>query len=264
MRKQLSTIAITFLAFAASAVGAEPAAERAASSVIDAGDYVYIPGEGPRRLDGTLPTTFAEQCRQALDNVKKVVESAGLTTAYIVYIQVYLQDVSKYAEMNRIFGSYFAEPRPARAVLGVAELPEPGIEISALAVRDPAQRRAISPGERNKDDSSSPGILTHDRLFISGVAGVDSNGNVPSDPATQVDLALDRLKAVVEAAGLDLRHMVFVNPYLTAQIPMRTMNERYARRFEFGNTPARATIQVTSLPGGAHIEYTGVAVRDLQ
>jgi 2-iminobutanoate/2-iminopropanoate deaminase len=41
------------------------------------------------------------------------------------------------------------------------------------------------------------------------------------------------------------------------------MNERYARRFEFGNTPGRATIQVSSLPNGAHIEYTGVAVRDL-
>jgi len=42
------------------------------------------------------------------------------------------------------------------------------------------------------------------------------------------------------------------------------MNEHYARRFEFGNTPARATIEVTSLPGGAQIEYTGVAVRDLK
>jgi enamine deaminase RidA (YjgF/YER057c/UK114 family) len=69
---------------------------------------------------------------------------------------------------------------------------------------------------------------------------------------------------VVKAAGLDLSHMVFVNPYLTAGIPMRVMNDRYARRFEFGNTPARATIEVSSLPGGAHIEYTGVAVRDLQ
>jgi enamine deaminase RidA (YjgF/YER057c/UK114 family) len=42
------------------------------------------------------------------------------------------------------------------------------------------------------------------------------------------------------------------------------MNERYAKRFEFGNTPGRATIEVSSLPGGARIEYTGVAVRDLQ
>lgn len=58
--------------------------------------------------------------------------------------------------------------------------------------------------------------------------------------------------------------MVFVNPYLTAQIPMRVMNEHYARRFDFGNTPARATIEVSSLPNGAQIEYTGVAVRDLK
>ena len=71
------------------------------------------------------------------------------------------------------------------------------------------------------------------------------------------------MKAVVEAAGLDLRNMVFVNPYLTTDIPGRVMNQRYALRFEFGNTPARATIEVSSLPGGAHIEDTGVAVRDL-
>jgi enamine deaminase RidA (YjgF/YER057c/UK114 family) len=90
------------------------------------------------------------------------------------------------------------------------------------------------------------------------------SGKVPDDPAAQVDLALDGVEAVTKAAGLDLSHMVFVNPYLTSAIPTRVMNERYARRFEFGNTPARATIEVSSLPNGAHIEYTGVAVRDLQ
>jgi 2-iminobutanoate/2-iminopropanoate deaminase len=72
------------------------------------------------------------------------------------------------------------------------------------------------------------------------------------------------MKAVLESAGLDLHHMVFVNPYLTHDIPMRVMNQRYAQRFEFGNTPARATIEVSSLPKGTHIEYTGVAVRDLK
>jgi 2-iminobutanoate/2-iminopropanoate deaminase len=107
-------------------------------------------------------------------------------------------------------------------------------------------------------------MLTHDRLFVSSMAGIDpGSSKVPDDPAAQVDLALDRMEAVLKAGGLDLRNMVFVNPYLTGQIPTRVMNERYARRFEFGNTPARATIQVSSLPGGAQIEYTGVAVRDL-
>ena len=53
-----------------------------------------------------------------------------------------------------------------------------------------------------------------------------------------------------------------MNPYLTASIPSRVMNELYAKRFEFGNTPARATISVSALPAG-NIVYTGVAVRDL-
>jgi reactive intermediate/imine deaminase len=232
---------------------------------VDAGDYVYISGQGPRRPDGSLPATFAEQCRQALDNVKSVVESAGLSIEHVVYTQVYLEDISKYGEVNRVFAEYFGKSPPARAVLGVARIPDPPIQFNAVAVRNLSDRRAVYPTNYRADESSSPGILTHDRLFISSMPGSDPvSGKIPDDPAAQVDLALDRLEAVVKAAGLELTNMVFVNPYLTAEIPMRVMNERYARRFEFGNTPARATIQVSSLPNGARIEYTGVAVRDLQ
>ena len=91
-----------------------------------------------------------------------------------------------------------------------------------------------------------------------------ATGKVPDDPAAQVDLALDRVEAVVKAAGLELSQHGFRQSLPDEQIPSRIMNEHYARRFEFGNTPARATIEVSSLPGGAHIEYTGVAVRDLK
>ncbi len=232
---------------------------------VDAGDYVYISGQGPRRPDGSMPTTFDAQFRQALDNLKAILESAGLTMEHVVYTQVYLEDISKYGEMNRVFGEYFPKTPPARAVLGVARIPDPPIQISAVAVRTLADRRAIYPQNYNHGDSASPGILTRDRLFISSMSGSDPvSGKIPDDPAAQVDLALDRVQAVVKAAGLELGNMVFVNPYLTSDIPGRVMNERYARRFEFGNTPARATIEVTSLPGGAHIEYTGVAVRDLR
>ena len=232
---------------------------------VDAGDYVYISGQGPRRRDGSLPATFAEQCRQALDNLKSVVESAGLTIEHVVYTQVYLEDISQYGEMNRVFAEYFAKTPPARAVLGVARIPEPPIQIGGVAVRSLADRRTVYPPNYRAGEPASPGIFTHDRLFISSMPGSDPvSGKVPNDPAAQVDLALDRVQAVVKAAGLELSNMVFVNPYLTVEIPMRVMNERYARRFEFGNTPARATIEVSGLPGGAHIEYTGVAVRDLQ
>ncbi len=244
-------------------------ANRFYSPGVDAGDYVYISGQGPRRADGSSPATFDAQVRQALDNVKAIVESAGLSMEHVVYTQVYLEDISKYGEMNRVFAEYFGKTPPARAVLGVAGIPETPIQISAVAVRSLEGKRAVFPPNYppnyKSNDAAAPGMLTHDRLFVSSMAGADPlSGKVPDDPAAQVDLALDRVEAVVKAAGLELSHMVFVNPYLTSAIPSRVMNEHYARRFEFGNTPARATIEVASLPGGAHIEYTGVAVVDLK
>ena len=235
------------------------------SSGVDTGDYLYISGQGSRRPDGTVPSASDAQFRQALDNVKTILESAGLTLANVVYVQVYLVDIGSYSEMNRVFAEYFPKTPPARAVLGVYAVPDPPVQINAVAVRNLDGRKVVYPANFSKDESASPGVLTHDRLFISSMAGIDpATGKVPDDPAAQVDLALDRMQAVVKAAGLEMSHVVFVNPYLTSEIPSRIMNERYARRFEFGNTPGRATIEVSSLPGGAHIEYTGVAVRDLQ
>jgi enamine deaminase RidA (YjgF/YER057c/UK114 family) len=191
--------------------------------------------------------------------------AAGLSMEHVVYVQVYLEDVSNYERLNKIFAKYFPRTPPARAVLGVARVPQSPIEITAVAVRDLTERKAVIPTDYKTAEPFSPGILTHDRLFVSAMQGRDPrSGEVPDDPAAQTNLALDGLKAVVEAAGLKLSHMVFVNPYLTQKIPMERMNEQYARRFEFGNTPARATIEVAALPGNAQIEYTGVAVRDLE
>jgi 2-iminobutanoate/2-iminopropanoate deaminase len=241
-----------------------PNVHRVAPSSVDAGDYIYISSQGPHGTDGELPETFAAQAQQALNNLKSVVESAGLTMDHVVYTTVYLTDMSQYAEMNRAFGEAFGKTPPARAVLGVAALPDPPIEINAVAVRNISDKRAVYPPSYKSDEPFSPGILTHDRLFVSAMPAPSSPGKASDDSATQVEFALDRMKAVVEAAGLTLGHMVFVNPYLTAQIPMRVMNEHYARRFEFGNTPARATIEVSALPNGAQVEYTGVAVRDLK
>jgi enamine deaminase RidA (YjgF/YER057c/UK114 family) len=237
-----------------------PARQRAA---VDAGDYIYFSAQGPRAPDGALAAAFAAQARQALTNLKSAVEAAGLTMDHVVYTTVYLTDMAQYGEMNRAFAEFFGKIPPARAVLGVAGLADPPIEINAVAVRSLSEMRPVYPPNYKSNEPFSPGILTHDRLFISAMPHGPGD-KVSDDSGAQVDFALDRLKAVVEAAGLDLGHVVFVNPFLTAQIPMRTMNEHYARRFEFGNTPARATIEVASLPNGAQIEYTGVAVRDLK
>ena len=234
------------------------------SSAIDAGDYVYISGQGQQRPDYSVPSDFDAQATQALENVKSIVVAAGLTMEHVVYVQAYLEDVNNYERLNKIFAKFFPHTPPARAVLGVARVPQSPIEITAVAVRDLTERKAVIPAGYKIGEPFSPGILTHDRLFVSAMQGRDPHsGVVPDDPVAQTNLALDGLKAVVEAAGLNLSHMVFVNPYLTQKIPMERMNEQYAQRFEFGNTPARATIEVSALPGNAQIEYTGVAVRDL-
>ena len=234
------------------------------SPSFDAGDYLYISGQGPRRADGTTPTKFADQVRQSLDNVKRLVETAGLTLDRVVYLQVYLEDTSRYSELNEVFSAYFPKDPPARGVLGVVRVPEPSLQITAVAVRDLKGKQPVSVPGWTLDKAYSAGMLTRDRLFVSTMPGSDpATGAVPQNPAAQVDLALDRLTAVLQAAGLTNANMVFVNPYLTPDLSTRVMNQQYARRFEFGNTPARATIEVSSLPESTHIAFTGVAVRDL-
>jgi len=183
---------------------------------------------------------------------------------HVVYVQVYLDDMSHYPDLDIAFNGYFPKTPPARSVLGVAKIPEFQVQINAIAVRDLTGKQAVLPPNFKPSKAYSPGMLTHDRLFISTMLGADpTSGKIPDDPAAQVDQALDNMKSVLEAAKLTLAHMVFVNPYLTDAIPTRVMNQHYAQRFEFGNTPGRATIQVSSLPDGNHIAYTGVAVRDL-
>ena len=91
-----------------------------------------------------------------------------------------------------------------------------------------------------------------------------ASGTVPQDPAKQVDLALDGMKAVLEAAGLRLsRHMVFVNPYLTRNIPSNTMNKLYANRLRIRQHARAGDDLRFESSRRRRIEFTGVAVRDL-
>jgi reactive intermediate/imine deaminase len=229
-----------------------------------AGDFLYVSGQGGRDAGGKLPDTFDGEVRQTLQNVKAVVAAAGLTMAHVVYSQVYLTDMARHDAMDRIWKEFFPTAPPARAVLGVYRLPaDIAVEINAVAFRDLARTKRIVPAGYPQNLSWSPGMIAGNRLYLSGFLGsAPADGRTPPDPDAQVQLALDNMKQTLAAAGMDFRHVVFVNPYLTDKASSR-MNDIYAKHFEFGNTPARATIRVTSLPGGNTIEFTGVAVSDL-
>lgn len=230
-----------------------------------AGDFLYVSGQGARRLDGSMPATVDEQVAQCLENMKTIVETAGLTMEHVVYTHVYLENMANYDAMNRVYARYFPRNPPARATLGIHHLPtDTPVEINAVAVRDLARKKLIVPAGFKSAAPLTPGIQVGDRLYISGQQGRDpETGKIPDDPADQVTLALDRFHQVLAAAGMDFANVVFVNPYLTAKMPMQIMNRAYASRFEFGNTPGRATIEVSSLPHDANIEFTGVAIADL-
>jgi len=229
-----------------------------------AGDYFYVSGQGAAGADGKMATDFERQAEQTVQNVQAILRAADLTLKHVVYVQVYLENLQNLPALNRVFSKYFPDNPPARAVLGVAKLIGTPVEINAVAVRNLEDKKPVTLAGVQWNEPASPGVLTKDRLFVSGMLGRDpKTGAVPTDPADQVSLALEGMQKVLAAAGLDMQNMVFVNPYLTIAIPMKIMNSIYAKHFEFGNTPARATIEVESLPEGSHIEFTGVAVRDL-
>ena len=215
-----------------------------------AGDYLYVASQGPRRADGSIPETIAKQVDQSVANVKAIVRAAGLTLDHIVYTHVYLDDMSLYDEMNRTYAKHFATNPPARAVVGVYERDNRmHITINAVAVRDLSMKKAVAIPGVSINEPYAPGILTHDRLFVSGMLGRDlKTGEIPEGTDKQVALALDNVGAVLKAAGLDHRHMIFVNPYVGPNVAPGVMNKVYASYFEFGHAPARATIYVTSLP----------------
>lgn len=227
-------------------------------------DFLYVSGQGAKGADGKMAADMEGQLRQCFENVKTIVEAAGLTMEHVVYAQVYLTEFADEGPLNNVWKRYFPQRPPARSTIGVAKLPGTPVEMTVVAVRDLSRKRVIVPAGYPASSPLSPAVQAGDRLYLSGFLGRDINtGRVPEDPAAQVELSLDRMAATLKAAGADFRNMVFVNPYLTSKVPMGVMNKIYAKRFELGDTPARATIQVAGLPSGANVEFTGVAILDL-
>ena len=90
------------------------------------------------------PRLLLAQAKQAFDNVKAVVESAGLTMEHVVYTQVYLEDMSKYEDMNQVFAESFGKTPPARAVLGVARVPDSAHSDQRRRGAQPGRTRSLS------------------------------------------------------------------------------------------------------------------------
>ncbi len=111
-----------------------PAAIGTYSQAVRAGNTVYLSGQIP--LDPKtmqLADGFDNQVRRVFDNLQAVCRAAGGDFASVVRVTVYLTDLGNFAKVNEIMATYFREPYPARAAIGVSALPRGAqVEIDAI------------------------------------------------------------------------------------------------------------------------------------
>ena len=114
-----------------------PAAIGTYSQAVRSGDTVYLSGQIPldpntmRLVDGGP----REQITQVFENLGAVAEAAGGSLGSAVKLTVYLTNLADFQLVNEVMAEYFSEPYPARAAIGVAQLPrDAAVEVDAILV----------------------------------------------------------------------------------------------------------------------------------
>ncbi len=95
------------------------------SQAVRAGDTVYLSGQMPFDPATMQLVTgdFEVQVRRVFDNLKAVAEAAGGSLANAVKLTIFLTDLAYFPKVNEVMATYFGKPYPARATVGVAQLP---------------------------------------------------------------------------------------------------------------------------------------------
>jgi reactive intermediate/imine deaminase len=108
------------------------------SSAVKVGKTIYVSGMPAFDANGKLAVgDFPAQMKQVMDNLTRVLKEAGADWNRVVKTNVLLMRASDFAEMNRVYGSYFQEGKyPARTTVVVAGLPHPDflLEIECEAI----------------------------------------------------------------------------------------------------------------------------------
>jgi len=116
-----------------------PAAVGPYSQAVQFGDLLFVSGQIP--LDpksGDLVEGDIEvQTRQALENVKAIVESTGMTLKNVLKCSCFLNDMENFARFNSVYNSYFEDSLPARETVEVGRLPKDVlVEVSVICGKE--------------------------------------------------------------------------------------------------------------------------------
>ncbi len=117
------------------AIGPYSQAVRIQGLVFTAGQIGLVPASG-----ALISTAIEDQTRQALTNIKHVLEAAGSGLNYVTKTTVFLKDMNDFARMNSVYAEFFPDHPPARSTVAVAALPKDAlVEIETIALLAPSQ-----------------------------------------------------------------------------------------------------------------------------
>ena len=107
------------------------------SQAIEVNGMLFLSGQLPiDAATGLMAEGIEEQAKQSLSNIKHILEEAGLTMANVVKTTVFLADMSLFAEMNKVYSTFFQGEYPSRSAVSVKALPKDALfEIECIAVR---------------------------------------------------------------------------------------------------------------------------------
>jgi 2-iminobutanoate/2-iminopropanoate deaminase len=108
------------------------------SAGMGSGDLVFLSGQTPlvaatgKLVEGDI----ARQAGQCLENLKALLEAAGLSFGHVVKTTIFLTDMADFAAVNEVYKTYVHAPYPARSTVAVAALPMgAAVEIEMIASR---------------------------------------------------------------------------------------------------------------------------------
>ena len=104
------------------------------SQALRAGDFLFVSGQGP--LDPVtgkvVGETIEEQTTRTIENLKAILEAGGATLADVVKVSAHLTDLANFEKYNKVYASYFPDPKPVRTTVG-SQLLGIMVEIDAIA-----------------------------------------------------------------------------------------------------------------------------------
>ncbi len=107
------------------------------SQAVKANGFVYISGQIPINpaTGEVVKSGIEDEVNQVMKNLKAIIEEAGSSLSQVVKTTIYLKDINDFDAVNKTYGQYFEEHKPARATVQVARLPKDvSVEIDAVCI----------------------------------------------------------------------------------------------------------------------------------